>query len=37
MILEKIPVIGKLSAADKLQLVKELWNDLAAHPANVPV
>jgi putative addiction module component (TIGR02574 family) len=26
-----------LSAAEKLQLVQDLWDDLAANPANVPV
>jgi len=29
MIVEKIPEIGKLDPADKLQLVGELWNQLA--------
>jgi putative addiction module component (TIGR02574 family) len=37
MILEKIPTVRNLSAADKLQLVTELWDELAAHPAQVPV
>ena len=29
MIVEKIPEIGELDPADKLQLVGELWNQLA--------
>lgn len=29
--------IFDLSAAEKLQLVQDLWDDLAANPANVPV
>ncbi|MES2706898.1 MAG: addiction module protein [Verrucomicrobiota bacterium] len=37
MILETIPEVVRLSAAEKLVLVSELWNDLAAHPTEVPV
>jgi len=37
MILENMPAVRNLSAAEKLQLVTELWGDLAAHPAQVPV
>jgi putative addiction module component (TIGR02574 family) len=37
MILEKIPEVSRLTAAEKLLLVSELWDDLAAHPADVPV
>jgi putative addiction module component (TIGR02574 family) len=37
MILETIPDVNRLTAAQKLQLVSELWDDLAAHPAQVPV
>ena len=37
MILENIPDVARLTAAEKLVLVTELWNDLAAHPAEVPV
>jgi putative addiction module component (TIGR02574 family) len=37
MILERIPDLRKLSAAEKLLLVTELWDDLAAHPTEVPV
>ena len=37
MILEKIPAVKSLSSAEKLLLVTELWDDLAAHPADVPV
>ena len=31
------PSIFDLSAAEKLQLVEDLWDDLAADPAAVPV
>lgn len=37
MMLEKIPAVHNLSAAEKLILVTELWDDLAAHPTEVPV
>jgi putative addiction module component (TIGR02574 family) len=37
MILEKIPDVSKLTSAEKLLLVSELWDDLAAHPSEVPV
>lgn len=37
MILETMPEIARLTAAQKLLLVSELWDDLAAHPAEVPV
>lgn len=37
MILEQHPELRRLSPADKLALVAELWDDLAAHPENVPV
>jgi putative addiction module component (TIGR02574 family) len=37
MILERHPDIQRLSPSDKLVLVTELWDDLAAHPADVPV
>ena len=37
MILETIPDVNRLTAAEKLLLVSELWDDLAAHPAEVPV
>ena len=36
MILETIPDVKSLSAAEKLLLVSELWDDLAAHPTEVP-
>jgi putative addiction module component (TIGR02574 family) len=32
-----IASVFHLSPADKLQLVQDLWDDLAAAPANVPV
>lgn len=37
MILETIPRLAQLTSAEKLLLVSELWDDLAAHPAEVPV
>lgn len=37
MILEKIPDVNRLTSAEKLLLVSELWDDLAAHPTEVPV
>ncbi len=37
MILEKIPAVSRLTPAEKLILVTELWDDLAAHPADFPV
>jgi len=32
-----MPDIQRLTSAEKLLLVSELWNDLAAHPTEVPV
>jgi len=37
MILEKFPEVQQLSPSEKLLFVSELWNDLEAHPAEVPV
>ena len=37
MILESIPELKRLTASEKLVLVSELWNDLAAHPTEVPI
>lgn len=37
MILETIPDVNRLSAAEKLLPVSELWDDRAAHPTEVPV
>lgn len=37
MIAEKIPEIENLNSADKLQLVGELWNQLAAEPDTIDV
>ncbi len=37
MILEQHPELRRLSPAEKLALVSELWDDLAAHPEDVPV
>jgi putative addiction module component (TIGR02574 family) len=34
---EERPSIFDLSPAEKLQLVEDLWDDLAATPASVPV
>ena len=36
MIAEKIPALKNLSSAEKLILVGELWDDLAAHPEAFP-
>ena len=37
MILDKFPEVQGLSASRKLIFVSELWNDLEAHPSEVPV
>jgi putative addiction module component (TIGR02574 family) len=37
VILEQQPDIQRLSPAEKLALVTEPWDDLAAHPADIPV
>lgn len=37
MILEKFPEVQRLSASEKLMFVSELWNELEAHPSEVPV
>ena len=37
MILERFPEVQKMSPSEKLLLVSELWNDLEAHPSEVPV
>ena len=37
MILDKFPEVQKLSPSEKLLFVSELWNDLEAHPSEVPV
>jgi putative addiction module component (TIGR02574 family) len=37
MILENIPEVKRLTPAQKLVLVSELWDDLAANPMDVPV
>lgn len=37
MILEQHPELRGLSPSEKLALVSELWDDLAAHPESVPV
>jgi putative addiction module component (TIGR02574 family) len=37
MILEQHPDLRRLSPADKLSLVTELWDDLASQPNEIPV
>ena len=37
MIIERMPEVQKLTSSEKLLLVSELWDDLAAHPPEVPV
>jgi len=37
MILGSMPGVNRLTVAEKLLLVSELWDDLAAHPTEVPV
>jgi putative addiction module component (TIGR02574 family) len=37
MILGKFPEVRSLTASEKLIFVSELWNDLEAHPSEVPV
>lgn len=37
MILETVPDVNRMTPAQKLLLVTELWDDLAAHPTEVPV
>jgi len=37
MMLEKFPEVQQLSPSEKLTFVSELWNDLEAHPSDVPV
>ena len=37
MMLEQHPELRRLSPSQKLALVSELWDDLAAHPDEVPV
>jgi putative addiction module component (TIGR02574 family) len=37
MILDRFPEIQKLSPAEKLLIVSEIWNELEAHPEDLPV
>ncbi|MDB6036545.1 MAG: hypothetical protein JWM99_386 [Verrucomicrobiales bacterium] len=37
MILETLPSVNQMTPAEKLLLVSELWDDLAAHPTEIPV
>ena len=35
--IERIPELRTLSAAEKLTLVTELWEDLASRPEDIPI
>lgn len=37
MILENLPEVRRMTPSEKLILVSELWNDLEAHPPEIPV
>lgn len=37
MIIERFPEVKRLSPSEKLQFVSELWNELEAHPNEIPV
>ena len=37
MIMHRIPELDALTPSEKLQLVGELWDDLASNPDNIPV
>jgi putative addiction module component (TIGR02574 family) len=37
MILEKFPEVQRLTPSEKLIFVSELWNELEAHPSEIPV
>lgn len=37
MMLDSFPEVKRLSPAEKLTMVGELWDDLASHPSDVPV
>ncbi len=37
MILDEFPEVRRLTAAEKLIFVSELWNELEANPSEVPV
>jgi putative addiction module component (TIGR02574 family) len=37
MIMDRIPELGTLTPREKLELVGELWDELAANPADIPV
>jgi putative addiction module component (TIGR02574 family) len=37
MLLDSFPEVKRLSPAEKLAMVGELWDDLASQPSNVPV
>ena len=37
MVIEHFPEIQNLTASEKLIFLSELWDELAAHPSEVPV
>jgi putative addiction module component (TIGR02574 family) len=37
MTLADLPVLQKLSKAEKLQLVEDLWDEIAASPDDLPI
>ena len=37
MMLDEFPEVKRLTPSEKLIFVSELWNDLEAHPSEVPV
>lgn len=37
MLLDSFPEVKRLSPAEKLAMVGELWDDIASQPANIPV
>jgi putative addiction module component (TIGR02574 family) len=37
VITEQIPDLKRLTATEKLLLASELWDEVTAHPSNVPV
>jgi putative addiction module component (TIGR02574 family) len=37
MLLDRYPDVRKLTPAEKLIFVGELWDDLAEHPSDIPV
>ena len=37
MLKEAIPQLAEFSSAEKLPVLEELWDSLAAHPSEIPV